>query len=232
MLAMRHKPFFIPASIVGKFQTCCISEGSDVCGGDACDEVVATLKDGTVLRIPVCSSNEHQRVAVAAKRQLEQGVAPEDIEDVIWEWMFIQPPERSEKCKLPSWRVYLSQQSVPPVIEIPKQKKIISSVQAAAPRVIKEAMVGWQWIEDINKWMSVTGEIVPVHKLSNPELIATAIAIKEANGVTRRSVWVKDLIAPAEEYRWPAGSLKVGVELAGDKLDDFKDSAADRGLLR
>ena len=226
----RVRPFFIPAGIVGRFQTCCIhlKKSAEACGYDASEEVVAECRDGSKIHIPVCSNPEHQREAVVAKKLIEQGKDPKVLETLEWAWLFIQPPESSEKCKLPNWELYL--EAPPPAILEPR--KILSTKSIAAPViVVHEAMVGWTWVDDIDKWMSITGEVVRISKLSNAEFIAAALAIRDANGITKRTAWVKDLVPPREGYRWPANALKVGTERAGNKLDDFKDSADDRGLI-
>jgi len=231
---MVHLPLYIREQL-DKFQICSCPK----CGQDAVKEVVARMGDGTIFFLASCSEKDHVILCEKNKLDLLSGMyTPQKLVDenrLELEELFFQPAgHQNLKCKYSQWITYLkelekevSERSVVQPNKIKKQEKAaIRSSTVKAPEY-------WTWIENIDKWMNTEGNIVRIANLHNDEFISAVQAIIRINfsRVTKRVLWTKELLRPIMLYEYPEEELNVGAKMAGEKLEEFREEASDRGLI-
>jgi hypothetical protein len=164
---------------------------------------------------------------VALASYLRKGVTPERLsrqKQLTIDEFFISPPGQSGKCKYDQWKTY--QRTVHGASEdaIPARKK---------SRII-QAVSGWRWPTNRDRWRTVEGDVVSLEGLKLAEFVCAVLAIRNANfsivGASLR--WTKQLTPPEFTYVYPEEELDVGVPLAKQKLADMEDEAQARSLLK
>jgi len=102
------------------------------------------------------------------------------------------------------------------------------SVKAVAP-------ASWSWAEDMDQWRNAEGSIVRIRELSDKEMEDAVIAVRRANiqRRTKRIEWVTALeeIASKPQYVYPEEALKVDIDEAYAKIEEFYEEFAERGIL-
>lgn len=191
--------------MTGKYVRCCTydSDGK-VCNGDAVVDYAMTKPDGTRIYIPLCGKRAHLARGYRLKCKLEQGKAPEDIED-------LNPK-----------RLYYRQ---------PGKKTITPAVPKVSA---KKTVDGWRWVEDFDRWMNVEGQEVWIRDLEDHELIDSMHAIRRSNFTrySKTIAWLKELYENnPPKYDFPKEELQVGREEALAKLEQFREEAVERGML-
>jgi hypothetical protein len=214
--------FLLPNNL--KYEVCCIEDDSQedkICKQEAVCEITAVLKDKSIIYIPVCDQKEHQIKAKALGESFQNAKIP--AKSSLKEWLFIQPVGESNKGRLDLWLNFKNQVSEPE----PEKPKV-------EIKPICKTTDSWQWIEDIDRWMDIAGNIIPIAQLSNDELIFTIQAIVRANYKSSggKVIWVNKLIRPkTTSYEFTNNVLVVGKCLAREKLEEFQNECISRGLI-
>jgi hypothetical protein len=99
--------------------------------------------------------------------------------------------------------------------------------------VIVEVCKDWVWLSRYERWMDIEGNHVRLSSLPLDQFVCSAVAIRKANyaRITSRVKWTEMLVLPKTPIPYPTAELEVGYQEAGIKLDEFKEEAAERGLL-
>lgn len=197
---------------VAKYQICSVPE----CGRDAKAEHYATSKGGTKYALGVCELSSHEDHIKSVCRGLENSTIAHT--EVDKKTIFRVHAGASQKCKL-------SGSSKQPPAPAQQRKK-------GSSRRVATASDSWVWVPNFNKWMSVTGRTVFISKIQTSELVAAAIAVRNANFKTQtKSVsWVCQLVK-GKPYFLPEESLAVGCTMALGKLEEFREELEERGVL-
>jgi hypothetical protein len=98
----------------------------------------------------------------------------------------------------------------------------------------KKVTASWRWVDDFDYWMNAKGQTILLASLDDNELLDSMHAIRQAN-FTRYSktiAWLKDLyINNPPKYLYPDTELQVGRPKALTKLEQFRETAVERGML-
>jgi len=227
---MSAEPYFLDLSM-DKFEVCCaVQHGGELCECDAVDELCAPHPDGQTFYIPICGENLHKLKAIGAKKHIESGKDPRLLTEIAYYGLFLQPQGLQRKCKTTQW----DRCHTPNILRKIVKEKAKAAV-AAVPEVPKVILApqSWHWVDETFKWMDVDGEVKRLSKMSTQHLILTAIALRDENysSCPKRISWIKELIKPNFDLKYPEGSLQVGAREAGTKLQEFEEVLASKGLL-
>jgi len=188
------------------------------CNKDCCVELVAVLKNGGRIYIPVCE--KHVSQAHTAKRDLEDGKEPQEVR--------VQVTVKGEKelVKLSLCELFYRAPGERIKHRSPEEQEKLNN-----SRVIKK----WKWIDDFDMWMNASGKIVSLKNLEDKELEDAVLLIRRVNiqRRTKKVQWITKLekIAAPIRYAYPEDELEVGMEAAYAKLDEFYEECRSRGVL-
>lgn len=175
------------------------------CPNDCCVEQVAQLEGKRRVCIPGCA--DHVAAVHSARAQLEKGVPPEQV------------VAQGHKLELSELRYRDGTEQV--------------AIQRKPAEVY--AVKTWRFIDDYDRWMNVTGKLVPLKALSEKELEDAVIQIRRVNiqRKTKRIGWVAELEETALPVRhiYPEDELRVDQEDAYGKLEEFYEEFRTRGIL-
>lgn len=217
------KPFFLDSGL-HKFQIC----GYPGCEKDAKTEIVFN----NAYSIGVCADSTHIAALEEIKRTYESTPSIKVFKKLNIEELFFFPKEmEGKKCKYLQWTK--RDETPPPQKEkppTPKPVKLASSPIKESPPV--KIVEGWKWVTNFGRWMTVEGRVVQLSTLPTDELTRSIIMIRDLNfgRVTARIAWTKEIISRVA-YQYPENELTVGSNVAGEKLEEFKEAAEERGLL-
>jgi len=224
---MAQPPYFFTDKL-HKFQICCHPK----CENDATSQIVVEMKDGSAYYLPLCSEENHLKQGQTNAHKIKRN-PPKQL-NINVEELCIRPLGfTGVKCKYAQWITFIAE------IEngVRETNQLLPKTQAKQRKTMSgtkvEAIDGWTWISNIDKWMDVNGEVVRITSLRSAELISAINAIIENNfsRVTKRISWVKELVKPTKQYIYPEEELKVGVAVAHDKLEEFQEAADELGLI-
>jgi len=191
--------------MTAKYVRCCTYDNEGrVCNGDAVVDYAMTKPDGTRVYIPLCGKRSHLARGYRFKCKLEQGKAPEEIDDL--------NPKRL-RYRHPG-------------------KKIITPAVPKVPA--KKTTKGWHWVDDFDHWMNVEGQVVRIRDLEDHELLDAMHAIRRSNFTrySKTIAWLKELFEnDPPKYEFPGEELQVGRGEALAKLEQFREEAVERGML-
>jgi len=216
------KPMFIDL-VLGKFQRCCFPH----CDGDSSRETYAIMPDGETFFLSACNRKGHyEYVERAAQKVLKKPIAGLKLKEGILQHkrVFVQPVGMDQKCRWDLWQEYLKDggenaqaQTEPPPVNL----------------TVVPVCEGWVWVANSGKWMNPTGTPLWMPDMTDQELVCSVLQIVKVNytKITKRISWIRDLVLPREMLKYPEGELFVGTQVAGKKLDEFKQLAEERGLL-
>lgn len=230
-----------------KFEVCCVPEEKShhACWRDAKEDIVAELKDGSAYYLPVCDNPKHLELVKEAQRKLSKGVSLENLAQyVIKQQVFIKPAElQDKKCKVVQWELF-QKRKLPIPVEEPqsqpsvkptKKNKVEAQIPVQKVNIVHKAVAKWKWIDDIGRWMDITGTCVPISRMSDKEIKHTVLAIRDVNfqNLSKNVAWTKELHFEGDNERFvfPEDSLKVGVRIANEKLEDFRIECKRRGYI-
>ncbi len=211
------------------FEICCVDE----CGRDATVSVAAHLKNKQTLYLPSCTHGSHVGKVLAVQIELvEIGIPIREIKGIVLEEVFIKKRNEGLKCKLLQWEADNK----------PKKKKNAPASRPILPKKRKSktavdlttnAIQNWQWIEDMDRWMSVKGAVLPIKSLLKPEWISAITAICSVNlsRISKKNAWVDKIRTRTPKYEYPEGPMKVGSAMASEKLEEFQDVGLKKGWL-
>jgi hypothetical protein len=230
------------------FEVCCIRQekkGETVtCQSDAKVCIAAHLKNKCILYLPICTKKGHIAKGVGLQGKLEKGADIRELDDVDIEEVFIKHRDESLKCKILQWEAdraaeekarsdrkkKLEEGWEEPEEEAPAHRPVVPP--ASKPQT-HEAVSYWEWVDDTDLWMDVTGETVRISKLSKEEFVSAITTICEVNlsRITKRNEWVKKLLTRRVQYLYPKDAIEVGSQNASEKLEEFFEVAEDKNWL-
>lgn len=207
------EPYFIPLG-THKFQVCCWKD----CGRDAVTMCTAhTSKDSYALSM----CDQHHEEVIGLVPLLENGATPFSLQRKglldVEELYYIPDTTEDRKCKYLQWREHKYPKKPKPKVEVPETTEVTPD---------------WKWVSNIGRWMNIQGQIVSLSRLSDKELVCSAILVRRVNfsRITKRVRWVSQLEPPIQFYNYPNAALQVGYEAAGEKLEELKEEILERGL--
>lgn len=199
---------FIPLEL-GKFQLCCVPG----CSGDAIGEHKKKISTGTVY-MGYCYRRGHNT-------QVKNICASTDTIKQDMENSFFQPNGACRKCKI---SVFLKN-PVKPVLEedIVTKKKALQMAKS------------FKWVYNYRKWKDLRGVLVPIHTLSDEEILSAIHWIRVTNfeRMSKKLEWTKWVksIAITSMVEYPEDSLIVSSNAAHNKLEEFKSVVIKRNLM-
>lgn len=218
------QPFFLDPGL-HKFQ---------ICGCPDCDkDAKAEIMFGGAYSMGVCADPTHIETMEAIKREYESAPSMKLLKKLNLEELFIFPDDsEGKKCKYLQW--IKRDDTPPPQKEKPPELKPTiptksSPIKESPPIKIIE---DWKWVNNFGRWMTVEGKVVQLSSLSTDELTRSIVMIRDLNfgRVTSRVAWTKEIISSVS-YQYPQEELTVGSKMAGEKLEEFKEIAEERGLI-
>lgn len=220
---MKEKLWYVPLEL-HKFQQCAV-EGCDI---DAAAEFMIQRPDGVTFYMGACDASAHQDRVITGLESIGGKSSPHSIskKKLRVDQLYIQPKGENEKCKFLEWELIQRAE--------PEKKVPVAPIFINPDGTVKTCGDDWKWIDQHMWWMDVEGKSIHISKLSTPELIWAAIAIREANfqRITKRVAWTRELIPQGNvRYEYPANLVNVGSKKAGFKLEEFGKEASTRGLV-
>lgn len=165
---------------------------------------------------------------IAIQTELLAGVLIKDVKGIDLKEVFIKHRHSNLKCKLLEWekeQKELKKKNTKTKRSWEEEEDPPSIVPSPEPEHV--AVDHWAWVEDTDKWMDITGNIVRIRKLDKEEFRAAVSIICAVNlsRITKRNEWVKKFRVPTPQYIYPPGPIKVGARKASEKLEEFHEAA-------
>lgn len=185
-----------------KFVGCAVQD----CVQDQCVEARAQRGE-KLLAVPACT--DHALVANLFMRQIEEGV---ELDKVHVRW-------RGAMCFLDQSELF----------EV--------SGKPLATKERKRVIAGddWSWTDEMDRWRNAEGKVVRIGELCDKEMEDAVVAIRKTNiqRRTKRIEWAATLeeISSKPQYVYPEEALKVDIDEAYAKIEEFYEEFAKRGIL-
>jgi len=215
------------------FEVCCIRLKKTTCNVDAKVCVAAHIKDKMILYLPVCTDPSHINDALKIQEQLEKGINIRKIPEVDIQEVFIKHRHQGLKCKLTQWEEdQRNEKKKRAELRRKRESEWEEPEEPSRPPVLPPnqeliAVDYWEWIDDVDVWMDVTGNVIRIKKLGRKEFVSAVSTICAVNlsRITKKNAWVKQFRSPTPEHTYPTGAMKVGAKRASEKLEEFYEAA-------
>ena len=176
------------------------------CSQDQCVEPRAKIRD-KIYAVPGCA--DHALVADLFVRQIEEGIA---LDKVHTKW-------RGVMCFLDLSELF-EVSGKPLTTKEPKR--------FVAPE-------NWSWVDEMDRWRNTEGKVVRIGEVCDKEMEDAVITIRRINiqRRTKRIEWAAELeeISSKPQYVYPEDALKVDIDEAYAKIEEFYEEFAKRGIL-
>ena len=205
---------------VAKYQLCCVFD----CGKDAISEIGFETPAGKIW-LGCCGNEAHRDViySLGDLRKLKQGVRNKR---VVFEQVFVQPPQADFKCKMQRETANL------PNTQANRRKDAtdLHCKPDAAVLMSKD----FRWVFSYRRWCNIQGTPVSMMALKDHEITSAVhgIVTSTYKRLPQKLSWVQNVPHLEPPVVYPPKVLFAHKRHARDKLEEFHSELISRKILQ